>query len=80
MWRDGRSTMLYHIFCDDSPQKRGLELFASSMDISIFTETGPAVRHYLLPMICIGVGSLSLYGKVLALLWIKFLVIGPDYL
>jgi hypothetical protein len=69
-----------HLYIDGSPQKRGLELYASTFDLCMFEDDGSvSISRRLFPLICIGVGSLGTYGKTFALLWMIFLVAGPSY-
>jgi hypothetical protein len=37
------------------------------------------ITHRLFPQVCIGIGSLSAYGKVMSLLWVIWLMMGPSY-
>lgn len=61
-------------------RKGGMELYASSLDLrSVNGVGGMDVLHHLMPQICIGIGSLSAYGKVMSLLWIIWLMVGPTY-
>jgi hypothetical protein len=69
-----------HLWVDGSPQKRGMELYAASFDLCSANGVGGMdFLHHLMPQICIGIGSLSAYGKVMSLLWIIWLSVGPTY-
>ena len=66
------------LFVDASPQYRGRELFAASMDLMV----GSMSEHFerkLLPQVRIGIGLFTALGKVVALLWQIWLTVGPDY-
>ena len=66
------------LFVDASPQFRGRELFAASMDLMV----GSMSEHFerkLLPQVRIWTGLFTALGKVVALLWQIWLTAGPDY-
>lgn len=67
--------MNIYLFADASPQWRGLEMFAASMDI----QDGQAILRRLLPVLSLDRVQLDALGKVMALLWQVFLVCGPSY-
>jgi hypothetical protein len=64
-----------YIWCDSSPQWRGLELFASTFEISM---PGFCIRRAF-PFITPALG-LSSFAKGVALLWQIFLTVGPSFL
>jgi hypothetical protein len=65
----------FNIYTDGSPQWRGLEMLATSFDL-----TGPDyyVRR-LMPLISLERYQLTLVGKIIAILWQFFLIVGPSY-
>ena len=63
-----------YLFTDASPQWRGIELFASSYDVSV--NGGPAERR-LFPLISIDKSRMDTLGKALTLLWQICLIVGP---
>ena len=63
-----------HIFCDASPQARGIELFAASWDLE---QDGVAERR-LFPIIRLSRRQLTAAGKLSGLLWMMFLVSGQS--
>ena len=65
-------SMSLHLFTDESPQKRGRMLLASSMDVCHQLHEG----RLLLPMVCLARGCLDQMGKLAGLVWQLFLVIG----
>jgi hypothetical protein len=67
--------MNIYLFADASPQWRGLEMFAASMDI----QDGQTILRRLLPVLSLDRVQLDALGKVMALLWQVFLVCGPSY-
>ena len=69
------SSWNFYLYIDGSPQWRGVELLATSIDI-FRTPHSPGVRR-LLPVLQIGQATLGIAGKCYALLWQLFLMIGP---
>ena len=67
------ATNLY-LWADASPQKRGIELFAASVDVL----SGYLSRRWLLPVIGLPRIALDHVGKTLALLWMVVLITGPS--
>lgn len=65
-----------HLFCDGSPQWRGVELYASSMDLMFES----MCRRSLLPVVGLPRYALDVVGKTVALLWQLMLVVGVDML
>ena len=61
-----------HLFTDESPQKRGRMLLASSMDVCHRTHE----MRMLLPNVCLARGCLGMLGKLAGLVWQLFLVLG----
>lgn len=57
-----------YLFCDSSPQWRGVELYAATMDIVI----GGVLFRRLAPLVALDKTQLDLSGKVAALLWQAF--------
>lgn len=64
-----------HIFCDASPQWRGVELFATTVDIIV---DGCLFRR-LSPVVSLSKAQLDHHGKLAALLWQLFLLSGPSF-
>lgn len=62
-----------HIFCDASPQWRGIELFATTVD---FWVEGSLVRR-LAPLVSLSKTQLDQHGKLGAMLWQLSLMAGP---
>lgn len=80
LWRDqvraaGVRQMNLYLFADASPQWRGLELYASTMEMF----DGTRVTRKLLPMVSLSKEFMDASGKTLALLWQLFLMFGPDF-
>ena len=65
-----------YLFCDGSPQWRGAELFAASMDI-LFND---AVKRILLPLLSLPRDHLDRVGKCVALLWQLLMLVGSRLL
>ena len=65
-----------YLFADGSPQWRGLELFAASMDLHIF---GMGIIRKLLPCVSLPRWMASALSKCIAFLWQVFLMVGPSY-
>ena len=63
-----------YIYLDSSPQKRGIELFAASIDILC----NGIWYFYALPFLAISRGMLYTVGKQIALLYQIFLIAGPS--
>lgn len=64
-----------HIFCDASPQWRGIELFATSVDCII----GGQLFRRLAPLVSLSKTQMGHQGKLAALLWQLFLMTGPSF-
>eukprot|EP00959_Pyramimonas_sp_CCMP1952_P260773 5452639-Pyramimonas_sp.AAC.1 len=64
-----------YIFADGSPQRRGLEMFASSFDLF----AGPLQQRRYLPFISLEHGCLDSTSKAIGLLWQLFLICGPSF-
>jgi hypothetical protein len=83
LWRkyfstmDMESTFLY-LFIDASPQWRGTELFASSIDVIQFSEPYLFQRR-LMPQIRIARHLYTTVGKTVSVLYQLFLMFGTDY-
>lgn len=69
------SDVSVHIFCDSSPQWRGVELFATTVD---FVVDGVLHRR-LAPLVSLNSAQLDRHGKLAALLWQAFLMVGPSF-
>lgn len=73
-----RSTgVRFFIFIDASPQWRGCELFATSLD-TVDAQAGPCSTR-LLPVVSLDACGTDGLGKVMALLWQVFLCVGPSW-
>ena len=68
-----RDDVHVYIFCDSSPQWRGVELFACTVDILV----GEKLHRRLAPLVSLSKAQLNLNGKVAALLWQLFFLAGP---
>ena len=66
----------FHLYCDASPQLRGLELFASTFDVYYAMEAGMQFKRRLFPNV-MPLGK-NVLGKVFTMLWQIFLMFGPD--
>ena len=76
-WTSLRSLPWICVFTDASPQWRGKELMATSVEFH-FGGSKP-MRQMMLPLIRIGSDMRTLVGKTFAVLWQIFLVVGPTY-
>ena len=65
-----------HLFIDESPQKRGRMLLASSLDVCHRVHE----MRLLLPSVCLARGCLGTLGKLAGLVWQLFLSIGMTQL
>ena len=68
-----------YLFTDGSPQWRGVELYATSMDLVQKVGGVVSYERRLLPVLRVGAMVQTLRGKCFALLWKIFLVVGPYY-
>ena len=66
-------------YTDASPQWRGRELFASSLDFIRFSGGSRELVRILLPLVNIGSEYRTVAGKTFAFLWQLVLVVGPCY-
>lgn len=68
-----------YVFTDGSPQWRGAELFATSIDIVVCRpgEEQVIIRK-MLPVLQLGLAVRSALGKATGVLWQLFLLLGPD--
>lgn len=67
------------VYTDGSPQWRGSELFATSMDvITRGPDDARVYDHFLLPVVQLGINVRTSIAKGFALLWQLFLLLGPD--
>lgn len=64
-----------HLFVDSSPQWRGVELAACTIDIVV----GDKLKRCLAPVVSLSKSQLDLNGKVAAVLWQAYLVAGPAW-
>ena len=69
--------VVIYLYLDSSPQHLGDELFACSMEILDMTGKLPFDRK-LLPLVSLPRDFLDAAGKVYALIWIVWLLCGPD--
>jgi hypothetical protein len=63
-----RPNMNIYLFADASPQWRGLEMWAASMDI----QDGQSIVRRLLPVLSLDRCQVDAVGKMTALLWQVF--------
>lgn len=75
-WRHISSTAQVFLYADASPQWRGLELFAATMEI---WDQGGRVGKWLMPVISLERTHLDAQGKMLSLLWMVWLLTGPRW-
>lgn len=71
----GEDKVNIYVFADASPQWRGLELFAGTVDVY----DGQAFLRRLLPMVSLDRAFMDTVGKALALLWQFWLMCGPGF-
>ena len=74
----GSDSWCLYLHMDASPQWRGRELFAATVDIVRIGDEKPYSRH-LLPLVNLGAAFRTVQGKAWALLWMITLVVGPEY-
>ena len=67
-----------YVYMDASPQWRGRELYAATIDV-VRPDNAKKYSRHLLPIINLGVGYRSVLGKGWALLWMLALITGPKY-
>ena len=67
------------VFMDASPQWRGRELYAASIDLIRYSGDVREVHHMLLPLLNLGSHHRTVAGKTWALLWMLILIVGPEY-
>ena len=67
-----------YLFVDGSPQWRGRELFAVSFDMIQHKNGDKQMVRRLCPVLQLGRDVMSAAGKLLALLWMLFLLVGPN--
>ena len=67
------------VYMDASPQWRGRELFAASIDVVRIVDGERLYSRHLLPLINLGTAYRSSYGKTWAFLWMLVLVCGGKY-
>jgi hypothetical protein len=67
----------YYLYTDASPQWRGSELCASSLDM--VDHVSQAYSRRLLPIVSLDKGFFDSLGKTLALLWQLWLCCGPSF-
>lgn len=68
-----------YLFADGSPQWRGLELFAASMDLHICDGPSVGITRRLLPCVSLPRWMASALSKCIAFLWQVYLMVGPMY-
>jgi len=66
--------VVIHLYCDASPQWRGLEMFASSFELAF----GDTVLRRLFPLVSLDRRRLDALGKTLTLMWQIYLIVGPS--
>ena len=66
-----------YLYADASPQWRGVELMATSFDMTC--STSDHISHRLLPLVCVGRSMLTAMGKCITILWQIFLMVGPRF-
>jgi hypothetical protein len=71
------SKIFMYIFCDASPQWRGAELFAATMELVSVGDV-QLYKRYLMPLVSISKVMLSALGKTMGLLWQIWLCTGPS--
>lgn len=69
------SSLHLYIYIDSSPQWRGLELLATSVDLF----DGRVFVRRLLPVVSLERGQLDTLGKAMSLLWQLWLCFGPSF-
>ena len=69
------SSLHFYIYIDSSPEWRGLEVLATSIDIF----DGQTYTRRLLPVVSLERCQLDLVGKAVSLLWQLWLVFGPSF-
>ena len=69
--------LYFHLFTDASPQWRGQELFATTIDV--LAADGSRVQRCLMPVVNIGKTMADAGGKTFAILWKIMLLVGPYY-
>jgi len=73
--RSDMASVSIYLFADASPQWRGVEVFASSMDLHV----NGVFERRLLPCIYLRRGLLDTVGKAVGLCWQIWLLVGPSY-
>ena len=63
-----------NLWIDGSPQWRGVEMFAGSLEVWV----GDEVQRWLIPCVCLEAGQLDGASEMKALLWAWFLMTGPN--
>jgi hypothetical protein len=78
--KENPDNITIYIYVDGSPQYRGYELYATSIDFVVSQQPGeaPFVRRFLLPVVSLGREYLDVTGKALALLWQLYLMVGAS--
>ena len=71
------STVNIFMYADGSPQWRGRELYAVTMDVIIDTGSDRKIMRRMFPILELGLNALSARGKALATLWMLHLMAGP---
>ena len=71
------STVNIFMYADGSPQWRGKELYAVTMDVIIDTGSDRKIMRRMFPILELGLNALSARGKALATLWMLHLMVGP---
>ena len=68
------------LYIDGSPQRRGVELFAASVDVIVGSGALAFTRRLLLPVLSLGRQNMDAMNKTIALLWQLLLLVGPALL
>ena len=71
------STVNIFMYADGSPQWRGSELYAVTIDVVIDTGSDRKIMRRMRPISELGLNALSARGKALATSWMLHLLVGP---
>ena len=73
--KDTPTAVSVHVMCDASPQWRGTELLACTIDVVV----GNQLFRRMAPPVALGKSQFDATGKLAALLWQVFLMMGPTW-
>ena len=76
LWRMLSSSVCVFLYLDSSPQAEGVELFAVSFELWALDGSVPFMRR-LMPVILLPRNFWDASGKLVALLWCIWLLVGP---